>query len=249
MTLNLLSYNIRRGGTGREEQLASVIRENAPDVVVLQEATAPHVVERLARVTGMTEWGARPGHSLAFMSRLKIESHAWHRPPGARHPFLEIAPEGAGLRVFGLHLSAVHSNWTERRRMRELRATLKSIEHHQDGFHVLAGDFNTLAPGELLDWRLLPQRLRPFVWLSGGSVRYETIKIMLDARYTDAYRALHPQERGFTFPTWSPHVRLDYFFLPAPFAERLKECRVITSPPEVAQASDHFPLLARIEVA
>ncbi len=249
MSLKLLSYNIQRGGLGREAALAEVIGEAAPDVVILQEATRPHVVERLARETGMEDWGARDGNSLAFMSRRKVARHEWHRPRGARHPFLEIVPAGTDLLIFGLHLSAVHSRWTERRRMRELHATLGSIERHQRGFHVLAGDFNTLAPGELLDWRLLPPRLRPLVWLSGGSVRYETIKIMLDAHYLDAYRTLHPLDPGFTFPTWSPHVRLDFFFLPDRFIERLKECRVLNTPSAVSKASDHFPLLASLEVA
>ncbi|HEU4596457.1 MAG TPA: endonuclease/exonuclease/phosphatase family protein [Pyrinomonadaceae bacterium] len=248
MTLKLLSYNIQRGGTGREAEIAAVILEAAPDVVILQEATRPHVVERLAAETGMADWGARPGHSLAFMARRKVESHDWHKPSGARHPFVELVPAGTELRIFGLHLSAVHSNWTEWRRMRELRATLRSIERHQDGLHVLAGDFNTLAPGELLDTRLLPPRLRALVWLGGGRVRYETIKIMLDARYLDTFRALHPLDEGFTFPTWSPHVRLDFVFLPERFADCLKDCQVVTAPTAVTKASDHFPLLARIKV-
>ncbi len=249
MSLKLLSYNIQRGGVGREALLAEVIRDAAPDVVVLQEASRPHVVELLARETGMAEWGARPGHSLGFMSRQKVARYEWHKPPGARHPFLEIVPAGTDLLIFGLHLSAVHSNWTERRRMRELRATLGSIERHQQGFHVLAGDFNTLAPGELLDARLLPPRLRALLWLGGGRVRYETVKIMLDAEYADGYRTLHPPDPGFTFPTWSPHVRLDFVFLPERFLERLKECRVVNTPPTAARASDHFPLLAHLEVA
>ncbi|MBA3891435.1 MAG: endonuclease/exonuclease/phosphatase family protein, partial [Gemmatimonadaceae bacterium] len=45
--LRLLSYNIRYGGTGREEALAGVIRSAAPDVVMLQEATDPGVVARV----------------------------------------------------------------------------------------------------------------------------------------------------------------------------------------------------------
>jgi len=249
MTLKLLSYNIRYGGVGREDHLAAVIRECAPDLVVFQEATRPQVVERLAAETGMNAWGARLGHSLGFISRLGIAHHEWHRPPGARHPFLEIVPAGTEFRVFGLHLSAVHSNWTERRRVRELRALLKGIERHQEGFHVLMGDFNTLAPGELLDARRLPARLRTLVWLSGGKIRWETIQIMLDARYVDGYRTLHLQEPGFTFPTWAPHLRLDYVFLPASFTDRLKVCQVVQEIPAAAQASDHFPLLAQLEVA
>ena len=244
MNLKILSYNIRYGGGGREGHLATVIKEAAPDLVVFQEATHPHVVERLSAETGLSVWAARPGHSLAFMSRGDITHYEWHRPRGARHPFLEIVPAETEFRVFGLHLSAVHSNWTERRRVRELRATLNAIRQHQEGFHIVVGDFNTLAPGELLDVRSLPVRLRPMVWLSGGTIRWETIQIMLDAGYVDGYRALHRQDKGFTFPIWNPHVRLDYIFLPAQFQGRLKVCQVFNGGLDVWKASDHFPLLA-----
>ncbi|MGH9902909.1 MAG: endonuclease/exonuclease/phosphatase family protein [Pyrinomonadaceae bacterium] len=245
--MRLLSYNIRHGGVGRERQLAAVIRECAPDLVVLQEASRPHVVEALAAATGMSTWAAQPGYSLAFMSRLKIARHEWHRPPRTRRAHLEIVPAGTEFRVFGIHLSAVHSNWTERRRVRELRALLEIVGRDRDGIHVLIGDFNTLAPGELLDARRLPPRLQTLVWLSGGRIRYETIQIMLDARYLDGYRVLHPDDRGFTFPTWDPHVRLDYVFLPETYAGSLKECRVVNAVPSAAEASDHFPLLALVE--
>jgi exodeoxyribonuclease-3 len=112
----------------------------------------------------------------------------------------------------------------------------------------LLGDFNTLAPGELLDMRLLPLRLRPLVWLSGGYIRWETIQIMLDAGYVDGFRAVNPLEKGFTFPTWNPHLRLDYIFLPARFSDRLKGCEVRHESLSGAPASDHFPLLADLEI-
>jgi len=247
--LKLLSYNIRYGGVGREHLLSAVIRRCAPDLVILQEASRTAVVERLAAETGMSVWGAMPGQSLAFLSRTEVARREWHLPRGSRRAFLEVVPAEGGLIVFGLHLSAVHSKWTERRRMRELRAVLAHIERERNGFHVLTGDFNTLAPGEMLETRRLPPRLRPLVWLSGGRIKYETIQIMHDARYVDAYRALHPDDKGYTFPTWDPHVRLDYFFLPEPFAGRLGDCRVVGDLPEVRQASDHFPLAADIDEA
>ena len=53
MTLRLLTYNIRYGGSGREEPLTAVIRACNPDIVVLQEATKPAVVERLCEGAGM----------------------------------------------------------------------------------------------------------------------------------------------------------------------------------------------------
>jgi len=246
MIFKLVSYNIRYGGFGREKHLAAVIRDCAPDLVVFQEATHPRVIERLAADTGMKAWGARPGHSLGFISRLQIDHHEWHRPRGARHPFLEIVPAGFEMRVFGLHLSAVHSNWTERQRVRELQALLKGIEQHQHGFHVVTGDFNTLAPGAELDPQRLPRRLRAVVWLS-GRIRWETIGIMLASNYVDGYRTFHPLDEGFTFPTRDPHVRLDYIFIPASFAARLKACEIVKESRAVLQASDHFPLLAQLE--
>jgi exodeoxyribonuclease-3 len=243
VTLRLLTYNIRHGGAGREEPLVEVIRACNPDIAILQEATKPAVVERLCVGAGMHVMGSRPRDSLAFISRVPIVHHEWHRPRASRHAFLEIVPEGDRVRLFGLHLSAVHAAWTERRRMLELRVLLKSIEKHQHGFHLLAGDFNTLAPGELLETRRLPYRLRPFVWLSGGRIRWKTIQMVLKAQYVDLFRSLNGADPGFTFPTWGPHVRLDYFFVPTGALHRVTCCRVVDHP-RVKEASDHLPLLA-----
>lgn len=244
--LRILSYNILRGGVGRETQLAAVINEQAPDVVVLQEATRPDVIARLAAATGMVASGAARGRSLAFMSRVPIAEHRWVRPPFSQHAFLEIVPEGLGLRIFGVHLSAVHAAWTERRRVGELRSLLAAIKQHDETHHVLVGDFNTIAPDERLDVSKLPARLRLLVWLSGGRIRWQTIAIMLGANYVDGFRSLNEGEAGLTFPTWDPQVRLDYAFLPKPFAPRLASCQVVTDGATVRAASDHFPL--RLEV-
>ena len=62
------------------EPLAAVVKHSAADLVVLQEATQPAVVERLAAATGMKAWSARPGHSVAFMSRVDVAHHEWHLP-------------------------------------------------------------------------------------------------------------------------------------------------------------------------
>lgn len=246
-TLRVLTYNILKGGVGREPHLAAVINHQAPDVVVLQEATRPDVVERLAQATQMTVWGARRGGSLGFMSRVPLSEHRWLRPRWSQHAFLELVPEGLDLRIFGVHLSAVHAAWTEARRVRELRSLLAAIKAHDRSHHVLVGDFNTLAPGEGLQVGKLPYRLRALVWLSGGRIRWQTIAIMLGAGYVDGYRERHPGKEGATFPTWDPHARLDYVFVPKPFVERLAACDVVTDSPSLALASDHFPVRASIE--
>src|SRR5919197_270253 len=228
--LRLLTYNIRYGGTGHEAQLAAAIRASEAELVVLQEATDPRVVARLASETGLAQYGSRPRYSMGFLSRVKILDHLWH-PVRARHPFLELVVADHELRIFGLHLSAWFSNWSERRRAREIRALLAGIREHQHGFHLIVGDFNALAPGERLEVARMPRWIRAMVWLSGRDIARHTIQHMLDASYVDAWRKLHPTGEGYTFPTWDPHVRLDYAFVPAPFASRVLTCEVFTDPP------------------
>jgi endonuclease/exonuclease/phosphatase family metal-dependent hydrolase len=158
-----------------------------------------------------------------------------------------LALEGVDCRIFGLHLVAWFSKWTERKRAKELRALLDGIREHQHGFHLIAGDFNALAPGELLEVRKMPRWIRAMVWLSGRDIARDTIQLMLDEGYVDGWRLLHPKDNGFTFPTWDPHVRLDYVFVPKRYAERIAVCEIVFSPPELTrEASDHAPILVEV---
>jgi exodeoxyribonuclease-3 len=247
MTFRLLTYNIQRGGAGRVEKIAQIINACSPDVVILQEATRPDVVETLAASTGMADARSFARQSLGYLSRMPVVHAEWHRPRLSRHAFIEVVPEGKLPRIFGVHLSAVHAAWTERRRLFELHALLTSIAQHQHGFHVLAGDFNTLAPGEELDLRRLPRRLRPLVWLSGGRIKWRTIHTIVEAGYIDAFRARHPDDPGMTMPSWDPHVRLDYVFVPQPFADRVAAIDVVRDP-RASSASDHLPVVADLTI-
>jgi endonuclease/exonuclease/phosphatase family metal-dependent hydrolase len=250
VNLKLLSYNIRFGGLGREKALSEVIKIASPDLVVFQEAIHPDVIERLSKLTDMPYWAARKDHSIGFISRQEVSYYEWHYPAGARHSFLEIVPAESESRIFGLHLSARFSKWDERRRTREIRSLLEGIKRHQEGFHVLVGDFNTLAPGEVLELHRLPAWIRALIWISGRKLQRETIQLMLDAGYVDVYRNMHPDVKGYTFPTWDPHVRLDYVFVPKAFSDRLTECEVMVEPNvSVRAASDHCPLVSHLSLS
>ncbi|HYI97378.1 MAG TPA: endonuclease/exonuclease/phosphatase family protein [Bryobacteraceae bacterium] len=244
--MRLLSYNIRLGGGGREQQIAAVIKSCSPDMVILQEAIRPDVVEHVAKECGFPKWAASAGDSLAYLSRMDIAHHAWREVRLARRRYLEMVMPGTSTRIFGVHLAAIHSNVTERRREHELKSLLANIAQHQHGFHVVTGDFNTLAPGEQLDMARLPLRYRALAWLTGRKIRWKTIQLLLDAGYVDGYRLFHKLDAGHTFPTWDPHVRLDYVFVPKQFADRLTSCDVIRDAPALRDASDHFPLVFEI---
>jgi endonuclease/exonuclease/phosphatase family metal-dependent hydrolase len=247
MTFRLLTYNILKGGTGRVQLIANVINSCAPDLVLLQEATDPANVERIAQLTKMAEWRTFQRQSLGFVSRVPVLHSEWLSPRGSRHAFLEVVPQGDRVRVFGVHLSAVLAAWSERRREYELRALLKAVDQHKSRFHVLTGDFNTVAPGEEFKTGKLPMRLRPLMWITGNRVRWRTIQTVLDAGYTDAYRMRHPGEPGMTLPTVAPLLRLDYVFVPTAQKDRVVSCDVVNSP-EAVGASDHFPVVADLTV-
>ena len=253
--MRLLTYNIREGGVGRAEEIAEVIRAAEPDVVALQEATHPAVVERIATLAGYPFHGSRRGHSTGFLSRIPVVAHGWRHPARTRHALLELSLGEQYPRVFVLHLRAWFSRWSEARRARELRGLLDGIgeqlvrERHAFAFHVLAGDFNALAPAERFDPSPMPAWIRGMIWLSGRDIARSTIEMMRADGYVDAWRTVHADmeaQPGHTFPVWHPHVRLDYVFTPAAYASRLLGCEVRGTPDAVRVASDHFPLLVQI---
>ena len=253
--MRFLTYNIREGGAGRAEIIAEVIKAAGADVVALQEARDPGVVERIARLAGFQYWGSRVSHSTGFLSNVRVVEYAWRHPPRTRHALLEVSLADGFPRVFVLHLRAWFSKWSERQRARELRGLLDGIqqqlirENRAFAFHVLAGDFNALAPGETFDPSPMPRWIRGMVWLSGRDIARSTIAMMQADGYVDAWRTLHTdleKDPGYTFPVWNPHVRLDYVFTPTEFASRFASCEVLKTPEKVRSASDHFPLLVEI---
>jgi exodeoxyribonuclease-3 len=253
--VRFLTYNIREGGIGRAEQIAEVIREADADFVALQEARDPETVQRVASLAGYPRHGSRPGHSTGFLSRVGVRDVAWRHPPRTRHALLEVSLEEGLPRVFVLHLRAWFSRWSEQRRARELRGLLEGIreqllrEENAFAFHLLAGDFNALAPGEKFDPSPMPAWIRSMVWLSGRDIARSTIEMMRTDGYVDAWRCVHPDaelDPGYTFPVWHPHVRLDYVFVPSAYASQVRSCEVRRSPAIVRAASDHFPLLVEL---
>ncbi|HZJ01763.1 MAG TPA: endonuclease/exonuclease/phosphatase family protein [Gemmatimonadaceae bacterium] len=253
--MRLLTYNIREGGVGRAELIAEVIKAANPDVVALQEATHPAVVEQIAKLAGFKYSGSQRAQSTGFLSNTPVLNYAWRHPPRTRHALLEVSFADGFPRLFVLHLRAWFSKWSERHRVRELRGLLDGIqnqlvkEERAFAFHVLCGDFNALAPDEKFSSSPMPRWIRGMIWLSGRDIARTTIAMMRSEGYVDAWRTLykdHVNDPGYTFPVWSPHVRLDYVFTPAAYAARLTSSEIRRVPDEVKRASDHFPLLVEI---
>jgi endonuclease/exonuclease/phosphatase family metal-dependent hydrolase len=75
-----------------------------------------------------------------------------------------------------------------------------------------------------------------------------TVPRMLEAGYTDCYRAVHPAGEGYTSATWVPAARIDYVWADRHMAGRVVGSEVIGGDghpdPDVLAASDHFPVIA-----
>ena len=125
--LRLVSYNIRFGGRGRDGLIADVLGKLEPDLVMLEEATDPKVVESIAAKLAMHEVLARPDHSVAAMSRVPIDNADWHLYRRGR-AVLELGLPERGIRVMGVHLSAGMSWRGERVRIVEAGSLLEGIQ-------------------------------------------------------------------------------------------------------------------------
>jgi endonuclease/exonuclease/phosphatase family metal-dependent hydrolase len=238
--MRIASYNIQFGGVGREQALGEVVRSLEPDVVVLQEANDPRVVRSVAEAAGMRYWYTRRGYSLALMSRLPVESCVWQRPRRMRHAFLQTTINGVTL--FGVHLQPYFSRWSERQRGREVHALLRLAEPLRHQPHLLLGDFNAIAPSDVVEIRRMPRWIRLMIRVGAGVIATYAIRTILEHGYLDAYRMLYPEQPGATLPAMFPHLRLDYVFVPDHFRDCLTECTVVTEG-AVKVASDHCPLV------
>jgi endonuclease/exonuclease/phosphatase family metal-dependent hydrolase len=82
----------------------------------------------------------------------------------------------------------------------------------------------------------------------GRFIERWTVERMLRHGYVDAFRRMHPRAHGRTVATWAPAVRIDYIFATPDLAQRVIACEVVGDrrwpDPDVASASDHFPLVA-----
>jgi endonuclease/exonuclease/phosphatase family metal-dependent hydrolase len=246
--MRIVSYNIRFGGTPRVAFIGAVLAHLRPDVVLLQEATDPAAVDRIARTAGLPHVYRRPGWGVAGMTREPARGHAWHRPGRARG-FLEIAPATPDgeppLRLLGHHLPAGLSARGERARLRSVEELLGWSGGRADDNTLLVGDLNSVARGDVPSVSAMPLWLRLLLRFDGG-IRTDVQDRLAAAGWVDAFRHLHPDEPGFTIPAHAPQVRLDYALVPEALIGLVRACGPASDAPMAGRASDHLPLVTDI---
>ncbi len=237
----VFGHNIREGGNGRLADIADAIRAQHPDAVALLEAMSPSNAERLARELRMElAFGeANNAVHVAWLSRLPIRRAKNHRLADLSKTLLEVEVlrGGAPLRLFATHLASRHDAQSP---AEEVPVILGVLNRNSDEPHLLLGDFNALRPGDPVG---TPPRGVEKRGEAREGVPRRAIRQILDAGYTDCYRTMHPREPGYTYPSSSPWLRLDYVFASPRMADDLRACDVVIG--ETAErASDHLPIWA-----
>jgi exodeoxyribonuclease-3 len=255
--VKICTYNILEGGTGRIDPLAEVLRLAAADVVIIQEAWDASLFHKLADRLGMdrflAENPANPHGSTGLLSRRPIRTAVNHAPLDKRltrsafHAVVEGGSDLPWLPLVGLHLHARETFADEAVRLAELPAIF-DIAAALPGPHLLAGDFNTSHPDQVIDIAKLRPSSRQRIAGQNSELPRDVIRHVLARGYVDAH-TLHRTPSAFdtTLTTAYPAMRVDFLFVTAGLASRLKSCDVFK--PEMARfASDHFPVVAELDL-
>jgi len=256
--MRLMTYNILEGGEGRVDPLAETVRLAGADVVVVQEAWDRELFQRLADRLHMDCFLAEhptnaQGHC-GLLSRWRIReavNHAGVRSGGearlSRAVFHAVVESGGvTLPVIGVHLHAGELWENEERRLEELEEVLEIGGIFSGMPHVIAGDFNSSHPQQVIDESKVRPATRERVGRQGNEFPRKVVRAMLEAGYVDAHALHHAgKELGRSFTTAHPAMRVDYIFVSPDLCPQVRSCDVFT--PSIGRyASDHYPVVAEL---
>ena len=228
-SVRVMSYNIHRGGVVMLKQplsqTAKAIQSAKADIVGIQETRSPRgdKLEELAKLLG---WNHDKGKGSNILTRYEIveslgsgikvkldsgkEAYVFnlHLPSHPYQPYqlLEIRPKWHKHTndITFIKTEAETIEWAKKARGRELTKLLRQIRSIPDkqASVFVVGDFN--EPSHL-DWteRAAKAGRHPI------KVEYPNSLAMIKAGFTDAYRAIYPDEMKNPGYTWSSFYKFD----------------------------------------
>jgi len=226
--IRVMSWNLHHGvgedGKLDLERIAARIREQKPDLVVLQEvdnkcrrsASVDQAAE-LAKLTGLTgAFGKAMDHDggeygQAILSKHPLGETTVHRLPGDGEPRIAFEAvvnfKSQPLRLVSVHLD----HQQDARRLKQAETLVKELAASQEPL-ILAGDFNDVPDSPVM--KVFGEALTP----------------------------VEKSEPRLTCPAGEPKVEIDHVFL-----RGLKAASPVTVLPE-AVASDHRPLAVTVRL-
>ncbi|WP_328650299.1 endonuclease/exonuclease/phosphatase family protein [Micromonospora sp. NBC_00330] len=266
--LRVMTWNIRtggrdRGGLDRLDQVVQVVDEQAPDVLALQELRGfdrDGLMAGVAGQVGMIPHLARScfGQPVAVLVRPPyrvVDAGSVRRPFHHAAARVVVATSAGPFTVLGTHLYPYSGG---RRRM-EVDWLVAAMRRDRGKLTLVTGDLNSLDPTVDHTARLagMPTLYRRrHLRRSGGAVDTRAVARLLAAGLVDLWPSGNvdaPEAAGHTVPTRLggaefAGMRLDYLLGSPAVAQRTHDCRVIRDG-VAATASDHYPLLATLELS
>jgi vancomycin resistance protein VanJ len=222
--LKVMSYNVWSANPSMEPA-AAMIREEDPDILLLQEIS-PRSLRELTQALGEPTSGEgrvwhvslAPNLMQAVVSRYPVTEQMADRRK-AKVQAVRVATPAGEVTVFNVH--PLRGDWV--RRHRQLQNLLREDVLNAPGPVILGGDFNTTDKSET--YRMLSLHLQNAHWDAGWGFGF-------------TYPAYRHAWHEF-LPAW-PLVRIDHIFHSRDFlavnARTLKE----------SYGSDHFPVMAAL---
>jgi len=256
--VRIATYNVN-GINGRLANLLDWLRDTAPDIVCLQELKAPDEKFPAAAIRkagyGAVWHGEKAWNGVAILQRAGEPTLIRRGLPGdpddTHSRYIEAAVDG--LVVGCLYLP--NGNPAPGPKFDYKLRWFERLQEHAGGLLaggapvVLAGDYNVM-PTELDVYA--PER-----WVDDALFRpevREAFRRLTGQGWTDALRALYPNERIYTFWKYFRNafardagLRIDHLLLSLPIAGRLAAAGVDRAARGREHASDHAP--AWIEIA
>jgi exodeoxyribonuclease-3 len=231
----------------------------APDVLLLQEIKCQDegfpLLEIQAAGYQAAVHGQKAYNGVAILSRLPLVDIRRRLPgeDGGDEQARYIEATIAGIRVASLYLP--NGNPAPGAKFDYKLAWMRRLLDHAGGLLaggmpvVLGGDYNICpADADVYD---------PASWQADALCRPEgraLFRRLLHAGYTEAWRALHPDERAFTFwdyqaGAWPRDLglRIDHLLLSPQAAERLRTAEIDKAPRGRDKASDHTPIWVELD--
>jgi exodeoxyribonuclease-3 len=229
-----------------------------PDVVLLQEIKCQDPAFPTTAIGeldyNVATLGQKSYNGVAILSRRPLEGVVRGLPGGSldeQARYLEAVT--CGIRVATIYLPNGNPIGTDKfayklawmARLRAHAAALLELDEPV----VLGGDYNVIP--DAIDCH------DPKAWLGDALFQPESrraFRSLLHLGFTEAYRALHPDQRGaYTFWDYQggafqlDHgIRIDHLLLSPLAADRLVSCMIDKDPRRKPRASDHTPVVVEL---
>ena len=255
MQLRVMTYNTHLQHGKDLWAIVGVIQEAKPDAVGLVEISSAENARWLGDHVGMSGVAfaqADNDYHVAWLTNQNIVRKHHHETLSVSKPLVELVinVNGVEVQLFALHLTAGCRRPTRAlARNDEIGEVLTRLHQNATHPHLLVGDFNALAPGDILGQRH-SQGGVSHVQIAPEDPLGLTIKEVTDRHYVDCYRNKHPdvmEAPGYTYSAADPWLRLDYTFASPEMAKSLRACEVLMSD-EACTASDHLPVWAEFDL-